>query len=71
MTSLELLKACSIGSFPTVSHNGNIGRVTTIKDNGKFKGCGVTFPDIPYEVWFLDLDESDKRRKYMRDLILK
>ncbi len=71
MTFIDLLNACAYGSLPKVKYNNADGAVTTIKDNGKYKGCGVSFPGIYGEVWFWDSPETDKRSRYMRDLTLK
>lgn len=77
MTFQELLKSCSEGEFPTVQYIGeirfaksNIGKVNTVKENGRHKGCAVTFEGLNYSTWFSDSEETDKRTKYMRDLIL-
>jgi len=67
MTFEELLKASANG-LPKVNYNGNIGKVTTIKDNGRYRGCAVNFFGKSYDDWFHDSDETDKRSKYMRDL---
>lgn len=70
MTVIELLKACAeAGDFVKVSHKGKVGIVTTFKGGGShFKGCAVRFDDKTYDDWFWDSDETDNRRKYMRDL---
>lgn len=74
MTFIELLTSCSKGTLPLVLHEKfGVGCVTTIKhqsDGSKFKGCAVRFYSIPYDTWFSDSDDTDKRSKYMRELIL-
>lgn len=72
MTFEELLKACSKGKMPMVLDpvKNRIGYVTTIKDNGKHKGCAVAF-HTHYDEWFWDSTENDKRRQYLRNLELK
>jgi hypothetical protein len=62
-----------IEKFPSVFHKEfGVGNVTTIKDNGKYKGVGITFVNGPnYEVWFWDSGDTDKRTRYMRDLVLR
>jgi hypothetical protein len=64
----DLLKACASG-LPIVYYNGNKGQVTTIKDNGRYKGCAVNFGKN-YDEWFHDVESEDKRSKYMKDLNL-
>lgn len=75
MTWEELLKSVSSGKMPNVRSDTSIkyatsneGIVTTIKDNGKHKGVGVTFPGQNWEEWFHCSDSNDKRSKYLRDL---
>lgn len=76
MTFEELLIACSCGKMPTVEligkpvkfSNQNLGVVTTIKDNGRHRGVAVKFKDLDYDTWFHDLDDTDKRSRYMREL---
>jgi hypothetical protein len=77
MTFTELLIACSCGKMPFVTckfvprhATSAAGVVTTIKDNGRWKGCAVQFPGINYDTWFADSDAPDRRSHYMRDLIL-
>lgn len=70
MTFEELLKACSTGELPRVQFYDLNGRVTVIKDNEGFKGCGVKFSKMPYDTWFYAEDGNDGRKKYMKDLIL-
>jgi hypothetical protein len=71
MTIADVLQslACQSGKMPQViTNSGVVGQVTTIKDNGKHRGIGVQFPDLNYETWFNDSNDTDKRFRYMRDL---
>lgn len=73
MTMKELLKACGSGEMPRVLLTDDLcyrtGTICTIK-NGSTKGCAVIFDTSRYEQWFHDSQETDRRRRYMRDLML-
>lgn len=78
MKWIELLKAMSSsGDFPEVEVSitpkfatSNRGKVTVIKSNGRHSGVGVLFPGLNYDIWFHNSDDTDKRSRYIRDLIL-
>lgn len=77
MTWEELLKSVGKGEMPKVKikttlkfATSNEGVVTTIKDNGKHRGVGVTFPGCKWEDWFHESPSTDQRSKYLRDLEL-
>lgn len=74
MTFSELLAAC-INGLPDVECTSKVhgalnnrGKVVVIKDNGRFRGCGVQFSGLNYDTWFWDSEEGDARSHYMRDL---
>jgi hypothetical protein len=70
----EVLKACAGGSLPKVrTTDGLEGHITVIKDHNNVRGVEVVIPSIPsYKGvrWYWDSDETDKRRNYMRDLMI-
>lgn len=71
MKWLELIKACAKGRLPKVkTGTGLVGQVSVIKDNGRHKGIGVVFPGLEYDTWFNDSEETDKRSRYMRELVI-
>lgn len=77
MTFEGLLKACASGKMPRIESTEPIrqsssrkGTVTTIKHNGRYSGCGITFDSMNYELWFYSEAGTDKRKKYMSQLIL-
>lgn len=73
----ELLKASADG-LPEVKSSveirfskSSIGKVTLIKDNGRWKGCAVQFPGHNYDTWFEDNPAgTDGRKHYMHQLTL-
>lgn len=77
MTFEELLLSLSTGKMPHVHvediprpATSNTGRVTVIKDNGRHKGIGVTFPGLNNDLFYWAEAQTDKRSKYMADLKL-
>jgi len=69
MTFEELLIACGKGKMPQVVYRGKIGRVVTIKTTDGGYGCAIVF-DLSYAEWFHAIPGTDKRSKYMADLLL-
>jgi hypothetical protein len=71
MTFEEVLKACAIGEMPKVKDSvGRVGQVITIKNGDGYHGIAVLFDDQNWADWFRAGDDTDRRRKYMRDLTL-
>lgn len=77
MTFDEILKSCSSGKLPRVTTNIEVpytshvtGTITTIKQNSRHCGVGVTFDGLAYEVWHHDSKDNDKRSRYIRNLSL-
>lgn len=75
MTMTELLHHMAAGNFkvqvkhPLMHATSDIGIVQEIKIFGeKNVGCGVNFPGTNWNTWFHQSDETDKRKRYMRDL---
>jgi hypothetical protein len=71
----QLLQACTNGlpevkiEKPVSGATSATGKVIVLKDNGRFKGCAVLFPGLPYDLWFNDEPEgTDKRKHYMHEL---
>ncbi len=72
LTFEDVLKACAGGNMPkVVTEKGTVGIVTTIKDNGRYKGIAVKLWGMDYDLWFHESDSSDKRSRYIRDLKLQ
>lgn len=76
MTYEQLLKKVGEGKMPEVKTlvkikyaTSDVGRVTTIKDNGRHRGIAVRFPGCDWDTWFHDNTEgSDKRTLYLHQL---
>lgn len=65
----ELLQACATG-LPYVESIvmvdgilGRRGKVTTVKDDGKFKGCGILWDGQRWETWYYSAEDTTRRRK--------
>lgn len=67
----DLIKACASGSLPKVkTEKGTIGQVSVIKANDRYRGIGVALPELNYDLFYHDSEDTDKRSRYMRDLSL-
>lgn len=71
----ELLKACADGMVevrttrPIKYSTSDVGRVTILKQNSRWKGCAIQFPPFNYDHWFGDEPTAtDKRSHYMHEL---
>lgn len=68
MTFEELLKECLNGQMPAVIYNEKCCVVQTITCNKGFVGCGID-TGKGYVEWFHATPGTDRRKKYMSELI--
>lgn len=78
MTIEDVLRNCSDGKMPEVKcfipingSTSDIGQITVIKmdtAHSGYRGVGVKFPPLNYDIWFYEENGTDKRKKYMNSL---